>query len=110
MKNQSIKVGSIVKDNADGSKYRIIADLQHCDAFMGVEITESGESKVVVHLIRNCISPVDELQSKVVNHPHIINRFAIVDPYGTFLRNPHGAVCGFKSREDAAQHLVPVQG
>jgi hypothetical protein len=58
MKNQSIKVGSIVKDNVDGSKFRIIAHLQHCDAFMGTEITESGESKVVVHLIRNCISPV----------------------------------------------------
>lgn len=42
---------------------------------------------------------------QIVDHPHAANRFAIVDLYGDFLKNQHGAVCGFKTREDAAKHL-----
>ena len=43
--------------------------------------------------------------AQIVNHPHAANRFAIVDIYGDFLKNENGAVCGFRTREDAAKHV-----
>jgi hypothetical protein len=43
--------------------------------------------------------------ARIESHPHLANRFAIVDCYGDFLKNPHGAVCSFKTSEDAAKHL-----
>ena len=43
--------------------------------------------------------------ARIESHPHLRNRFAIVDCYGDFLKNPHGAVCSFKTREDAEKLL-----
>ena len=51
-------------------------------------------------------TPSADPHPQIVDHPHARNRFAIVDLYGGFLKNEHGAVCSFRTREEAAQHLL----
>ena len=49
-------------------------------------------------------SPADHPQ--IVVHPFERWGFAILALYGSFLKNEHGAVCSFRTREEAEQHLM----